>query len=350
MRTNAITDGHGYMARDAKPTINDVARLAGVSKKTVSRVINKSPLLNEATRSKVEAVIAEIGYVPNPQARALALRRNFLIGLIHDNPNAQMVLGVQEGILETIRNTEFALVVRPVDRHSPQLLDDIRHFIEQQRLFGVMLLPPISENDELADMCRKLGCTVVRMGSAALDKSEHLVASNDRQAVADAVFWLSELGHRRIGFIAGPQGFRSARERELGFADGMARAGLPIDPALMARGTYRFESGLAAGDRLLAVDTPPTAIFSSNDEMAAGFLHRALDKGLKVPGQISIIGFDNTATAAHIWPPLTTVQWPIKAMARAAAHKLIDPLDAASQPSIFLSDLIRRSSADAPSA
>ncbi|MBT0671740.1 LacI family DNA-binding transcriptional regulator [Novosphingobium profundi] len=336
------------MPKDQKPTINDVARIAGVSKKTVSRVINKSALLNAATREKIEAVIADLGYVPNPQARALALRRNFLIGLIHDNPNAQMVLGVQEGILETIRDTEFALVVRPVDRHSPALLDDIRHFIERQRLFGVMLLPPISENDELADMCRQLGCTVVRMGSAALDKSEHLVASNDRQAVADAVFWLSEIGHRRIGFIAGPDGFRSAREREIGFADGMARAGLTCDPAIMARGTYRFESGQAAADQLLAADPPPTAIFASNDEMAAGFLHKALGAGIRVPEQLSIIGFDNTATAAHIWPPLTTVQWPIKAMARAAASKLILPGDAATQPSIFLSDLVRRDSAAPP--
>ena len=128
------------MAKGQKPTINDVARLSGVSKKTVSRVINKSPLLNAATREKVEAVIADLGYVPNPQARALALRRNFLIGLIHDNPNAQMVLGVQEGILEAIRDTEFALVVRPVDRHSPTMLEDIRRFIEQQRLYGVLLL------------------------------------------------------------------------------------------------------------------------------------------------------------------------------------------------------------------
>lgn len=336
------------MAKDNKPTINDVARIAGVSKKTVSRVINKSALLNKDTREKVEAVIAELGYVPNPQARALALRRNFLIGLIHDNPNAQMVLGVQEGILETIRDTEFALVVRPVDRHSPELLEDISHFIQQQRLYGVMLLPPISENDELAEMCRNLGCTVVRMGSAALDKSEHLVASNDRQAVSDAVFWLAELGHERIGFIAGPDGFRSAREREIGFTDGMARAGLTVDPEIMARGTYRFESGEAAAEQLLAAVPRPTAIFSSNDEMAAGFLHKALDRGIKVPAELSIIGFDNTATAAHIWPPLTTVEWPIKPMARAAAAKLIDPTNAAVQPSIFLSDLVRRASAAAP--
>ena len=331
-----------------KLTINDIARISGVSKKTVSRVINKSPLLNQATREKVEKVIADVAYVPNPQARALALRRNFLIGLIHDNPNAQMVLGVQEGILETIRSTEFALVVRPVDRHSDNLLADIRHFIEQQRLYGVMLLPPISENDELAEMCRKLGCTVVRMGSAQLDEDAHLVASNDRQAVSDAVAWLAELGHERIGFIAGPEGFRSASEREAGFKDGMARAGLRPLPELMTRGTYRFESGLAAGERLLSQQNPPTAIFSCNDEMAAGFLHIALGRGIKVPEQLSIIGFDNTATAAHIWPPLTTVQWPIKAMARSAASKLIDPTKASAQPSLFLSDLVSRASVAPP--
>src|SRR5437868_12945005 len=134
----------------ARSTINDVARLAGVSKKTVSRVINHSPLLNEETRGRVEKVIRELGYVPNPQARALALRRNFLIGLIHDNPNAQMVLNMQQGILEALHDTEFGLVVRPVDRTSPGMIDDIRNFLEQQRLFGVVILPPISEHDALA--------------------------------------------------------------------------------------------------------------------------------------------------------------------------------------------------------
>ena len=116
----------GRASGGRKPTINDVARLAGVSKKTVSRVINRSPLLNEETRERVEKVIRELGYVPNPQARALALRRNFLIGLIHDNPNAQMVLNMQQGILEALQGTEFEMVVRPVDRNSSMMLDDVR--------------------------------------------------------------------------------------------------------------------------------------------------------------------------------------------------------------------------------
>src|SRR3954469_15311268 len=140
--------GQGKAAR--KPTINDVARLAGVSKKTVSRVINRSPLLNDETRERVAKVIRELDYTPNPQARALALRRNFLVGLIHDNPNAQTVINVQQGILDALHDTDFGLVVRPLDRTSPRMLEDIRNFLERQRLFGVVIMPPLSENEGLA--------------------------------------------------------------------------------------------------------------------------------------------------------------------------------------------------------
>lgn len=337
------------MAKTEKqPTINDVARAAGVSKKTVSRVINRSPLLKRDTREKVEQVIAELGYVPNPQARALALRRNFLLGLLHDNPNAQTVLNFQEGVLDAIRDTDFALVVRPVDRHSPDMLDDIRDFLEKQRLYGVMFLPPISENDELAALCQELGCGYVRMGSAELDVPEHLVESNDREAVGRAVDHLVENGHRRIGLIVGPEGFRSAFERREGFLAAMQRHGLEVRPEMMAQGKYTFESGVAAAEMLLEIAPRPTAIFASNDEMAAGALHVARQRDLVVPEDLSLVGFDDSAIAAHIWPPFTTVRWPIRSMAHAAALKLIRPDEAAEQPSHFFSDLVRRSSVVAP--
>src|SRR5437868_10168523 len=187
----------------ARSTINDVARLAGVSKKTVSRVINHSPLLNEETRERVAKVIRELDYTPNPQARALALRRNFLVGLIHDNPNAQMVLNMQQGILEALQGTEFEMVVRPVDRNSSMMLEDVRHFLERQRLFGIVILPPISENDALARLCDEVGCRYVRMGSAQLDDADHMVASNDREAVKEATDFLIQQGHQLIGLIEG---------------------------------------------------------------------------------------------------------------------------------------------------
>jgi LacI family transcriptional regulator len=344
----------GEGTRGARSTINDVARLAGVSKKTVSRVINRSPLLNEETRERVEKVIRELGYVPNPQARALALRRNFLIGLIHDNPNAQMVLNVQQGILEALASTEFEMVVRPVDRSSQAMLDDVRTFLERQRLFGVVLLPPISENDALARLCDEVGCRYVRMGSAQLDDGAHMVASNDREAVREATEYLIQQGHQLIGLIEGPDGFRSARERRLGFEDALAAAGHTLPRSLIARGNYTFETGVTAAERLLDLSPRPTAIFASNDEMAAGVVFAARERGIAVPDELSIIGFDDTPIAAHIWPPLTTVRWPIVSMARSAARKLVGDMvggqAAGEQPSELPSMLVKRASVAPPPA
>jgi LacI family transcriptional regulator len=338
------------MRKTGQPTINDVARIAGVSKKTVSRVINRSPLLNEETRRKVEEVIEGLSYIPNPQARALALRRNFLIGLVHDNPNAQTVMNVQQGMLEALRGTEFEMVVRPVDRGSATMLDDLRHFLERQRLFGVLLMPPISENDSVAKLCADIGCRYVRMGSAPLDKPENMVTSNDRQAVREATEHLIANGHRRIGLVAGPHGFRSALERRLGFEDALGDAGIALPRSMIADGNYTFESGMVAAERLLDLTPRPTAILSCNDEMAAGVIHAARQRGLDIPRDLSIIGFDDTPIAAHVWPPLTTVRWPIASMARSAALKLIAGIDGderdegVEEPSLFLSTLIRRGS------
>ena len=336
----------------AKLTINDIARLAGVSKKTVSRVINRSPLLNREPRDKVEAIIRETGYVPNPQARALALGRNFLLGLIYDNPNAQMVLSMQRGILEALHGTEFELVIRPVARGSNHVMDDIRGFVTRQRLFGVVVLPPMSENDALMRMLDEQGCRYVRMGSAMLDDPEHMVASNDREAVADAVRHLITQGHRRIGLIAGPHGFRSARERREGFEMALAEAGISLPRSLVADGQYTFESGLSASESLFDLSPRPTAIFASNDEMAAGVLYAARLRGIAVPDELSIIGFDDTPVTTRVWPPLSTVRWPIVAMGRAAALKLIGTAigeDAeVNEPSMFSSTLIRRGSVAPP--
>lgn len=335
----------GGFVRGSSPTINDVARVAGVSKKTVSRVINDSPLLRVETRQRVELAIAQLGFVPNLQARGLAMGHNSLIGLIHDNPNSQMVLGVQQGILEAIRDTDFALVVRPVDRGSPGMMDDVRRFLERQRLYGVMLLPPISENDQLARHCAELGCRYVRMGSARLDADAHCVSSNDAEAVAAATRHLIVRGHRRIGLVAGPHGFRSAKERRAGFEAALNEANVALPRSLIAQGDYRFDSGVIAGSRLLDQVPPPTAIFACNDEMAAGVLHAARQRDLAVPRDLSIIGFDDTPIAAHVWPPLTTVRWPIQAMGQAAARKLLDgSSDAAAPPSVFPSQLIVRGS------
>lgn len=337
------------MAKSGRPTINDVARLANVSKKTVSRVINNSPLLSEKTRERVQAVIAEIGFVPSLQARALALSRNFIIAAIHDNPNAQFLVNVQQGILEGIAGTEYGLMVEPVDRNSQTIGDDIRAFLERHRPYGVVLLPPISEMDAIADVCSEFGCRYIRMGSVKLDKAEHTISSNDREAVREAVAFLIKKGHRRIALIEGPEGFTSPRERRRGFEEAMEAASLPIDEGLIRPGRYTFESGVEAGQSLIDLPQPPTAIFASNDEMAIGAMIAARRSGLLIPADLSIVGFDDTPLSSHVWPALTTVRWPIAEMACTAARKLIDTQDEELQKRWQLpSQLIERQSVVPP--
>ena len=148
-----------------KPTIQDVADLAGVSKKTVSRIINNSPSVNEATRDAIQSLILDIGYRPDPQARGLASNRSFLVGLITDNPTPQYVVNIQQGILDVIRQTGYELVVHPCDRKSDTFLEDALRFIEVQKLYGVILTPSVSEDENLAEALRSTGCAYIRIAS-----------------------------------------------------------------------------------------------------------------------------------------------------------------------------------------
>lgn len=337
------------MKGEGKPTINDVAAAANVSKKTVSRVINKSPLLSEKTRSKVEAVIKDLGFVPNLQARALALRRNFIIAAIHDNPNAQFLVNVQQGILEGIADSEFGLMVQPFDRNTESFTDQVRAFLERQRPYGVVLLPPISSDEAIVELCREMGTRYVRMSSIKNDDEAHIVSSNDREAVREATAYLIAKGHTRIGLIEGPKGFTSPQERRAGFEEALEAAGLALDPALLRPGSYTFESGVVAAQDLMGLADRPTAIFACNDEMAIGAMITCRRNGLLIPEDISIVGFDDTPLSSHVWPSLTTVRWPIVEMARTAAQKLIEPEDAAGEmPWMLPSSLVERGSVVPP--
>jgi len=306
-----------------RATINDIARLAGVSKKTVSRVINQSPFVRVETRERIEAVIAEWGYAPDPQARGLAFRRSFLIGMIYDNPNPQYVVNMQLGLLDGIRGSGFELVVHPCDRSSPTFLQDVRTFVERQKLFGVVLPPSVSEDERVAKLLREIGCGYIRIASVELDKPEHMIVGHDRLGSAAMGEHLAGLGHKRIGFISGLPSFRSSHERREGFESGLAKSGVRLDPAYVVQGAYTFESGLACGETLLAMDPRPTAIFAGNDEMAAGVLQAARRAGLQVPADLTVVGFDDFQIAQAVWPPLTTIHIPTREVGRIAAEKLI---------------------------
>ena len=306
-------------------TINDIARLASVSKKTVSRVINQSPLVQEATRARIQAVIDKFGYVPDPQARGLAFRKSFLIGLVYDNPNAQYIVNCMEGVLDAVRNSEYEVVVHPCDRKKPDFIAGVRRFVERQKLRGAILMPPISENDELTRALTAADCAYVRISYTQLDDPSRMVISNDRLAVAEVANYLVSLGHKRIGYIAGPSGFRSAVERLAGFREAMAARAIPFPDELIVEGGYTYESGVAGGEKLLALNPRPTAIFASNDEMAAGVYRVANKLGLSIPGDLSIVGFDDGPLAARLLPSLTTIRLPIRELGRLAANKILHP-------------------------
>jgi len=297
--------------------------MAGVSKKTVSRVINESPFVKEDTRKAVQAIIRETGYTPDPQARGLAFRRSFLVGLIYDNPNPQHTVSHQQGLLDAMAGSGFELVVRPVDRTSPRLLDEMRAFIERQKLFGVVLPSPVSEDERLVELCKELDCRYVRIASVPLDEADRMVVSHDGKGAAEAARHLADLGHTRIALISGPTTFRSSQERQKGFESGLAERGLSLDPALTKRGAYTYESGVAAAHELLALDTPPTAVFCLNDEMAVGAYLAARERGLNIPQDISVVGFDDAPIASRVWPTMTSVRLPLRDMGRIAGEILV---------------------------
>jgi len=337
----------------AKLTITDIARLSGVSKKTVSRVINEAPYVNKKTRARVEAVIAEHSYKPDPQARGLAFRRSFLVGMIHDNPNSQYVENVHLGILDALASRGYELVIRPCDRRSPTFLDDMRGFVERLRLFGVVLIPSVSEDERLAKLLESTDCPYVRISCAAVDTPGHLVLTHDWHGAAAAARKLAQLGHRRIAYISGPPLFRSSHERGAGFIAGLTEYGLELMPELTILGAYTYESGLARGRELLGRPDRPTAIFAGNDEMASGVYGAAHELGMRIPDDVSIIGFDDAPIATRMWPAMTSVRLPVREMGRAAAEKLFaTPKEAAKASAAeFTPTLIeRKSTAPPPSA
>lgn len=306
-----------------KATINDIARLAGVSKKTVSRVINLSPLVRPETREKVSALMRLHGYVPDPQARGLAFRRSFLIGLVFDNPTAQYIVNMQYGALDALRGSGFELVVHPCDSKQAGYIDGIRRFVQQQKLHGVILIPRVSEDQELAAALDAIGCRYVRIASVPLDLPERMLVTHDRHAGAEVAEYLESLGHRRIALVTGPQRYRSAIERGGGFLDALARRGIVLPPASIYEGGYTFESGVAGAEQLLSQTPRPTAIFACNDEMAAGVYKAAQRMGIAIPGELSVVGYDDSPLASQLWPALTTIRLPVRDIGRQAAAMLL---------------------------
>ncbi|MFT3755416.1 MAG: LacI family DNA-binding transcriptional regulator [Pseudoxanthomonas sp.] len=311
-----------------RATIKDVAKHAGVSLKTVSRVINNEPSVQAPTRDKVRQAIAELNYEPDPSARNLRSGTPFVIGLVYDNPNPYHIIGIQNGVLAACRETGFGLQIQPVDSTSPMLADELADFVRRSRLAGLVLTAPMSERKELVDALAARNIPLVRIIAATEDPDDGLpsVWVDDRDAAYEITEHLIQLGHQRIGFLWGGEEHRSSGERHAGYVQALKDYDIPFDKHLVVPGDYTFDDGFRGARRLLALREPPTAIFGCNDEIAAGVLAAARSGGIEVPYELSIAGFEDSPFSRQSWPALTTAKQATEDIAKQAARLLIAAL------------------------
>ncbi|MFV0623478.1 LacI family DNA-binding transcriptional regulator [Sphingomonas sp. ac-8] len=307
--------------RKNSSTIEDVAAGADVSIRTVSRVLNRSAKVNEKTRKRVELVIEQLGFRPSARARALAMRRSFLIGLIHHDRNALVLGSIQRSLADAAAAKGYEVIVHPTPLEPQQAVEDVIAFAERSRVDGLIVLPPISEFLHLPATLSRNAIAAVALSSIALEGYQDVIVSDERVAGAQVARFLMDLGHRRLGIINGPADATSARERRAGFlAETSREAGVTVAEA---PGDYGFVSGVAGAEQLLSAPNPPSGMFAANDIMAAGVLKVAARRGIAVPGALSVVGFDGSPITKMLTPAIASVHRPFAEMAAAAAERLI---------------------------
>ena len=302
-------------------TIQDVATLAGVSMATVSRVLNGRPDVSSSTREVVLRVVREHGFSKNRAAQALIAGRTSLIGVSVPEVESTYFAGILSGAAEALYERDMRIVLCPT-RHEHErevvLLDRLMHGTTD----GALLVLPYESNEELRTLLHHGYPFVVVEPRTPLGDDIACVTATHYAGAVLATKHLLELGHRRIGAIKGPDDQLTSQERLNGFRSTLANAGIAPDPALEIGSNFKFESGEAAAAKLLDLPSPPTAIFAFNDEVAIGAMIAARARGLRVPEDISIIGFDDVLPAQLATPPLTTVRQPLAELGRTAVSLL----------------------------
>ncbi|RTR39097.1 LacI family DNA-binding transcriptional regulator [Shewanella canadensis] len=308
-----------------KVTINDVAKYAGVSIKTVSRVTNNEPSVKQATIDKVNEAIEALNYQPNLAARNLAGTKSYVIGFIYDNPNAYYVIDMQNGILSSCKELGYELLIHPCNAKADNICEELTKMVKHARLAGLVLTPPLSEDPKILEALDKIDANYVRIiAGAKIDAKTGLaVLVNDKHGAVSITQHLIELGHKNIAFLSGDQHHESTKERLAGFTQAMEVNNIAIKKDNIIEGEYSFESGVKGAKELLKRDDRPTAIVACNDEIAAGALFAARLEGMDIPNDISIVGFEDSPFSRQTWPKLTTVHQPNQKIAQMATELLI---------------------------
>lgn len=313
-----------------RPTIDDVARLAGVGRTTVSRVVNNGPFVRQELRDRVMEAVERLGFRVNLQARNLAAGTSREIALIlssdlDSEPNSYYSSGLELGAMRGCTEHGFSLSNHNVNQNGPDPEERIAALVKEGRYQAIILTPPFSDSPALIERLASRGCAVACISAGP---SARLLASSvgidDEAAGYDLTRYLVGLGHRDFGFILGIEGHVSAEGRYRGFRRALAEAGVDPGGAAVERGNFTFHSGIACAQSILARSPRPTALICANDDTAAGAMLTAHKMGLDIPGDVSIAGFDDTPVSEIVWPPLTTVHQPIREMGRRAVELALE--------------------------
>lgn len=323
-------------SRPKRSTLSDIATAAGVSIKTASRVIRREPVA-AATRERVERAVAELGYRPITAPRSAASDRSYLIGLLHFPPIATFVSGLIMGASERARREGYHLVVEACSvGTAEERAAWVRQLVIQSNLDGMILAPPLGDDPVILATLAELELPTCSIAPGDSTPDHPSVAIDDRGAAREVTERLLAWGHRHLAFLTGAGGRSTTTRRLAGFHDAVAE--VPDARATVIEGDYSFRSGFEAGQVLLVGKDAPTAVFASNDEMAAGILVAAHKLGLAMPGQLSVFGFDDDVIANAVWPPLSTVRQPVYEMGSAAITLLVD---GSLRPSAGSGDILR---------
>ena len=333
----------------AKATINDVANAAGVSKKTVSRVINNEPNVKPETRERVQRTMLELNYYPNMSARSLASKRSYLVAMLYFDMGAYYLHQLQSGLLDHFAMRNYSLLMQPCEGDAEHILAMVEHKTRYMNIDGFVLIPPLDHIPSLTALLKRLNRPYIRITPREEYDGFTEVLCDDEYASFELTSHFIAQGHQHLGFVRGNPQCLSTLTRVEGFKRALHTHNIALNENWVANGTYEFNSGIEAGKTLLTQKQKPTAIICSNDDMAAGVLYVAHDLGIAVPKQLAIAGYDDSPLSRQTWPALTSVKQPNRRMAEIAANKLIDKIEgvsAAEYPQNIGCEIIYRSSSE----
>lgn len=307
-------------------TIRDVAKLAGCSIKTVSRVINGEPYVTEETRAKVQAAVRAVGYAPNISAKRLAENKSYMICILMYPGFYQPASEMLSRIMDIGYEENYDILIQPYFPLHSRSKRKLVSLIYEHRIDGFVTTPPLDADDFVADMLSTYKVPQVQINPYEHNADIPCVAGEDIKGAYAETEYLLSLGHRRIAFLTGPRNMRASQDRFLGYRSALEAHHVPYDESLVMNSEWTFDGGYTLAKILLEHPDPPSAIFAGNDEPAYGVIYAAQEMGLSIPRQLSVCGYDNQAFSDQIWPGLTTVHQPSDEMVELATRLLIDML------------------------